>query len=226
MMFWSTLTHQQSAALQNCTHSMLRCLAHLTQTTISDNVNKSTDWCTCQTNRKAQHNPTNSTMLSPLHLTVYPPSSALIICMIKIAVQTCGRLSQFQYPCLLQIQNILIALTSLVSSSEFQSSPHNYAMSDRQKFREISVSMFGIFPLYLSCKLYFEGCILSLFLQVPQLTGGLPVYVNKYEMHIKYTQFSPPPSLSLSLSLPPSLPPSHTHTHTHTETKSMHEHRC
>jgi len=26
-------------------------------------------------------------------------------------------------------------------------------MSEGQKFREISVSMFGIFPLYLSCKL-------------------------------------------------------------------------
>ena len=96
MMFWGILTHQQSAALQNCTHSMLRCLAHLTQTTISDNVNKSTDWSTCQNNRKAQHNPSNSTMLSPLHITVYPPSSALIICMIKFPVQICGRLSHFQ----------------------------------------------------------------------------------------------------------------------------------
>jgi len=46
MMFRGTLTHQQSAALQNCAHSMLRCFAHLTQTTISDNVKKSTDWST------------------------------------------------------------------------------------------------------------------------------------------------------------------------------------
>ena len=68
-------------------------------------------------------------------------------------------------------------------------------MSEGQKFGEILVSMFGIFPLYLSCKLYFGDCILSSFLQVPQLTGGLPVYVNEYEMHIKYKQ------LSLSLSL-------------------------
>jgi len=34
-----------------------------------------------------------------------------------------------------------------------------------------------------------------LFLQVPQLTEGHPLYVNKYEMCIKYTQFS----LSLKL---------------------------
>ena len=51
MMFWGTFTHQQSAALQNCTHSMLCCLAHLIQTTITDNVKKSTDWSICQTNR-------------------------------------------------------------------------------------------------------------------------------------------------------------------------------
>lgn len=114
MMFWGTLTHQKSAALQNCIHSMLRCLAHLKQTIISDNVNKSTDWSKCQTNRKAQHNPTNSTMPSPLHINVYPPSSAFIICVIKFPVQICGRLSHFQYPRFLQIQNILIALTSLV----------------------------------------------------------------------------------------------------------------
>ena len=153
MMFWGILTHQQSAALQNCTHSMLRCFAHLTQTTISDNVNTSTDCNKCQTNREAQHNPTNSTMLSQLHINVYPPSSALIICMIKFPVQICGMLSHSQYPCLLQIRNIITAWTSWVWSSEFQSSLHNYAMSEGQKFREILVSMFSIFPPYLSCKL-------------------------------------------------------------------------
>jgi len=119
---------------------------------------------------------------------------------IKFPVPTCGRLSHFQYPCLLQIQNILIALTSLVWSPEFQSFLHNYAMSEGQQFGEISISMFGIFLLYLSCKLHFEDCILSFFLQVPQSTGGVPIYVYEYEMHIKYTQLSHTQTLGACMS--------------------------